>query len=199
MDAPRRERRHHHHRKAAAQVQAAPPAIAAVGVGGNGAAAARAAYGDVFGGPPRFSAPFGGAPADYAEVFGGVAATCSIPFLDLPPVPAVGADYGFFGRAGAGDYGEIFGRFDFGDFALPYEELFGEMEAEAVGEIGAEEIASSTGSSSRFVPFLPSLASLLISSALVSMECKTFCDSQPHGHVGSKMVQIGKIIDDKRV
>lgn len=174
MDAPRRERRHqHHHRKAAAQVQAAP-AIAAVGVGagGNGAAA-RAAYGDVFGGPPRFAAPFGGAPADYAEVFGGVAATCSIPFLDLPPVPAVGADYGFFGRAGAGDYGEIFGRFDFGDFALPYEELFAEAEAEAVGEIGAEEIASSTGSSSRFVPFLPSLASLLISSALVSMECKT--------------------------
>uniref|UniRef100_A0A0D3GB89 J domain-containing protein n=1 Tax=Oryza barthii TaxID=65489 RepID=A0A0D3GB89_9ORYZ len=153
MDAPRRERRHqHHHRKAAAQVQAAP-AIAAVGVGagGNGAAAAaaRAAYGDVFGGPPRFAAPFGGAPADYAEVFGGVAATCSIPFLDLPPVPAVGADYGFFGRAGAGDYGEIFGRFDFGDFALPYEELFAEAEAEAVGEIGAEEIASSTGSSSR--------------------------------------------------
>uniref|UniRef100_A0A0E0L670 J domain-containing protein n=1 Tax=Oryza punctata TaxID=4537 RepID=A0A0E0L670_ORYPU len=149
MDMPRRERRHHHNRKAAAQVPVAAPAV---GVGGNGvatAAAARAAYGDVFGGPPRFAAPFGGAPADYAEVFGGVAATCSIPFLDLPPVAAVGADYGFFGHAGAGDYGEIFGRFDFGDFALPYEELFGDTEAEAVGEIGAEEIASSSGSSSR--------------------------------------------------
>ncbi|KAF0923563.1 hypothetical protein E2562_006566 [Oryza meyeriana var. granulata] len=149
MDVPRRERRHHHHRKKAAAAAAQAPVTAAavgVGVGGNGvAAAARAAYGDVFGGPPRFAAPFGGAPADYAEVFGGVAATCSIPFLDLPPVAAVGADYGFFGRAGAGDYGEIFGRFDFGDFAVPYEELFGETEA--VGERGMEEIASSSGSS----------------------------------------------------
>ncbi|KAL5231783.1 hypothetical protein ABZP36_030559 [Zizania latifolia] len=139
MDAPRRERRHHHHRKAA---PAPAAAAASVGVGVNGAAAA--AYGDVFGGPPRFAAPFRGAPADYAEVFGGVAATCSIPFLDLPPVAAVGADDGFFGRAGAGDYGEIFGRFDFGDFALPYEELFGQTE----GERGTEEIASSSGSSS---------------------------------------------------
>ncbi|KAL5202914.1 hypothetical protein ABZP36_013866 [Zizania latifolia] len=142
MDAPRRERRHHHHRKTAP----APAAAVGVCVNGAAAAAARAAYGDVFGGPPRFAAPFGGAPPDYAEVFGGVATTCSIPFLDLPPVAAIGADDGFFGRAGAGDYGEIFGRFDFGDFALPYEELFGETEAE--GERGAEEIASSSGSSS---------------------------------------------------
>ncbi|CAN6336707.1 unnamed protein product [Urochloa humidicola] len=118
MDAARRERRHH--RKAAAAAAAAP------GGGGGGAAAARAAYGDVFGGPPRFAAPFGGAPLDYAEVFGGVAATCTIPYLDLPPAAAAGADgAGFFACRGKGDYGEIFGRFDFADFALPYEDLFG--------------------------------------------------------------------------
>ncbi|XP_062180529.1 uncharacterized protein LOC133884934 isoform X2 [Phragmites australis] len=139
MDAARRERRHH--RKAAA---VAAGGVAAGKVGGGGeaaAAAARAAYGDVFGGPPRFAAPFGGAPLDYAEVFGGVAATCSIPYLHLPPAAAVGGDDGFFGRGGKGDYGEIFGRFDFADFAVPYEDLFGEPEPER------EEIASSSGSS----------------------------------------------------
>ncbi|KAM0892024.1 hypothetical protein ACQ4PT_026046 [Festuca glaucescens] len=130
MDAPRRERRHH--RKTAA---AAAPS-------------ARAGYGDVFGGPP---------PLDYAEVFGGVAATCSIPYLDLPPV-AVGGDGGFFsGRGRAGDYGEIFGRFGFADFAAPYEELFGgragggDRDAPASAPVPAPEegIASSSGSSSR--------------------------------------------------
>ncbi|KAL6848725.1 hypothetical protein ACP4OV_021308 [Aristida adscensionis] len=153
MDAARRERRHH--RKAAAAVPAAAAAAGGVGTCGGGggggaaaAAAARAAYGDVFGGPPRFAAPFGGAPVDYAEVFGGVAATCSIPFLDLPPPAAVGADDGFFGRGGKGDYGEIFGRFDFADFAVPYEDLFGEPEPEREPEREPEpEIASSSGSS----------------------------------------------------
>ena len=124
MDAARRERRHH--RKAAAAA-AAGLGGGAGGVGGGAAAAAaaRAAYGDVFGGPPRFVAPFGGAPLDYAEVFGGVAATCTIPYLDLPPAAAAAGDGGFFACRGKGDYGEIFGRFDFADFALPYEDLFG--------------------------------------------------------------------------
>uniref|UniRef100_A0ACD5T6W1 Uncharacterized protein n=1 Tax=Avena sativa TaxID=4498 RepID=A0ACD5T6W1_AVESA len=141
MDAPRRERRHHHRKTGAA-------------AGGGTAAVARAAYGDVFGGPPRFGAA-GPPPLDYAEVFGGVAATCSIPYLDLPPVSV--ADDGFFsvrGR-GAGNYGEIFGRFGFADFAAPYEELFGGANrdappppAEAAPE-EAEDIASSSGSSSR--------------------------------------------------
>ncbi|KAF0906746.1 hypothetical protein E2562_012562 [Oryza meyeriana var. granulata] len=98
-------------------------------------AAARAGYGDVFGGPPQFAAPFDGVPADYGEVFGGVAASCSIPYLDLPPA-AVRDD-----GARAGGYGEIFGRFDFGDFAEPYEDLL----AEAVAL--AAEIASSSESS----------------------------------------------------
>ncbi|KAL6620760.1 hypothetical protein ACP70R_035899 [Stipagrostis hirtigluma subsp. patula] len=148
MDAARRERRHH--RKAAAAAAAAVGATAGgVAGGGAAAAAARAAYGDVFGGPPRFAAPFGGAPVDYAEVFGGVAATCTIPYLDLPPAAAVGGDGGFFGRGGKGDYGEIFGRFDFADFAVPYEELFGEPEPEREQEPEPErepEIASSSGS-----------------------------------------------------
>ena len=159
MDAARRERRHH--RKAAA---AATAAAAAAGVGGGAgggggggtaAAPARAAYGDVFGGPPRFAAPFGGAPLDYAEVFGGVAASCTIPYLDLPPAAAAGGDGGFFACRGKGDYGEIFGRFDFADFALPYEDLFGgpdppEPEREP-------EITSPSSSSSRFVHLPPPL------------------------------------------
>ncbi|KAG2625532.1 stress response protein NST1-like [Panicum virgatum] len=150
MDAARRERRHH--RKAAAAATAAAAAGVGGGAGGGGgggtaAAAARAEYGDVFGGPPRFAAPFGGAPLDYAEVFGGVAASCTIPYLDLPPAAAAGGDGGFFACRGKGDYGEIFGRFDFADFALPYEDLFGgpdppEPEREP-------EITSPSSSSSR--------------------------------------------------
>ncbi|CAD6332753.1 unnamed protein product [Miscanthus lutarioriparius] len=149
MDAARRERRHH--RKAAAAAAGAG-GVGGVGGGGGGVAAARAAYGDVFGGPPRFAAPLGGAPLDYAEVFGGVAATCSIPYLDLPPAPSGGGAGGFFACRGKGDYGEIFGRFDFADFALPYEDLFGapQHEPEPQPEAAREtdpEIASSSGSS----------------------------------------------------
>ncbi|CAM0881832.1 unnamed protein product [Alopecurus aequalis] len=92
-----------------------------------------ATYGDVFGGGPRFAAPLTGVPGDYSDVFGGVAASCSIPYLDLPPAAA---------GDGAGKYGEIFARFDFGEFAAPYEDVF------ADGEEGmAEEIASWSGSS----------------------------------------------------
>ncbi|CAL4909701.1 unnamed protein product [Urochloa decumbens] len=143
MDAARRERRHH--RKAAAAVTGG----AGGGGGGGGAAAARAAYGDVFGGPLRFAAPFGGAPLDYAEVFGGVTATCTIPYLDLPPAAAAaGADgAGFFACRGKGDYGEIFGRFDFADFALPYEDLFGGPGPEP--EDREPEITSPSSGSSR--------------------------------------------------
>lgn len=154
MDAPRRERRHH--RKAAAAAAVGGGGGTGGGGGGGGAAAAaRAAYGDVFGGPPRFAAPFGAAPMDYAEVFGGVAATCSIPYLDLPPSAAsVGADGGFFACRGKGDYGEIFGRFDFADFALPYEDLFAGPGAEP--EEREPEIASPSSGSSRFVHLPPS-------------------------------------------
>uniref|UniRef100_A0A0E0JLI2 J domain-containing protein n=1 Tax=Oryza punctata TaxID=4537 RepID=A0A0E0JLI2_ORYPU len=115
---PRHRERRRHRRKASSTTDAAA-----------------AAYGDVFGGPPQFAAAFDGVPADYGEVFGGVAASCSIPYLDLPPA-AVRDD-----GAGAGAYGEIFGRFDFGDFAEPYEDLL----AEAVAL--AAEIASSSESS----------------------------------------------------
>nr|CAB3464359.1 unnamed protein product [Digitaria exilis] len=155
MDAARRERRHH--RKAAAAGGGGGVVGAPNGGGGGAAAAAaaaRAAYGDVFGGPPRFAAPFGGAPLDYAEVFGGVTATCTIPYLDLPPAAAVGVDGGFFACRGKGDYGEIFGRFDFGDFALPYEDLFGEPGPEA--EEREPEITSPSSGSSRFVTFASS-------------------------------------------
>ncbi|XP_040377744.1 uncharacterized protein LOC102721130 isoform X2 [Oryza brachyantha] len=119
--APRHRERRRHRRKASDA--------------GARAAAAASAYSDVFGGPPQFAAAFDGVPADYGEVFGGVAASCSIPYLDLPPAAA--RDDG----AGAGGYGEIFGRFDFGDLAEPYEDLL----AEAVAL--AAEIASSSESS----------------------------------------------------
>lgn len=128
--APPRHRERRRHRRKASSTDAA------------------AAYGDVFGGPPQFAVAFDGVPADYGEVFGGVAASCSIPYLDLPPAAA--RDDG----AGAGAYGEIFGRFDFGDFAEPYEDLL----AEAVAL--AAEIASSSESSryefpSSFYLFFP--------------------------------------------
>lgn len=161
MDAARRERRHHRKAAAAAAAAAGAAGVGGVAVGGGAAAAARAAYGDVFGGPPRFAAPFGGGPLDYAEVFGGVAATCSIPYLDLPPAPTATGAGGFFACRGKGDYGEIFGRFDFADFALPYEDLFAapqpqpphEPEPEAAARETDPEIASSSGSStSRSVP-----------------------------------------------
>jgi len=129
---PRRPHRERRHRRKASDAAAAALA-----------AQAAASYGDVFGGPPRFAPPpafaagAGAAPADYAEVFGGVAASCSIPYLDLPPAVADGAGAG----AGAGAYGEIFGRFDFGDFAAPYEEML------PGAECLAEEIVSPSGSS----------------------------------------------------
>ena len=139
---PRRPHRERRHRRKASDAAAAALA-----------AQAAASYGDVFGGPPRFAPPpafaagAGAAPADYAEVFGGVAASCSIPYLDLPPAVADGA--------GAGAYGEIFGRFDFEDFAAPYEEML------PGAECMAEEIASASGSSRyQFWPhFMISLSS----------------------------------------
>ncbi|KAM0870469.1 hypothetical protein ACQ4PT_039979 [Festuca glaucescens] len=94
-----------------------------------------ATYGDVFGGGPRFEAPLA-AGVPYSDVFGGVAASCSIPYLDLPPAAAGRDD-------GAGKYGEIFARFEFGEFAAPYEDVFAEEEEEGM----AEEIASWSGSS----------------------------------------------------
>ena len=94
-----------------------------------------ATYGDVFGGGPRFAPPLAGVPGDYSDVFGGVAASCSIPYLDLPPAATGAGD-------AAGRYGEIFARFDFGEFAAPYEDVFVEAE-----EGIAEEIASWSGSS----------------------------------------------------
>jgi hypothetical protein len=176
MDAARRERRHH--RKAAVGAAAAG-AGGVGGVGGGAAAAARAAYGDVFGGPPRFAAPFGGAPLDYAEVFGGVAATCSIPYLDLPPAPTGGGAGagGFFACRGKGDYGEIFGRFDFADFALPYEDLFGAPQPEPVPEAAREadpEIASSSSGSSTSRSVLRALPPSLCSDICCLPVCLCF-------------------------
>ncbi|TVU02558.1 hypothetical protein EJB05_51968, partial [Eragrostis curvula] len=114
---PRRHRERRHRRKAS---DAAAAALAS-------------SFGDVFGGPPRFD---GSAPSDYSDVFGGVAASCSIPYLDLPEPAAAAAPGG-----GGGEYGEIFGRFDFGEFAAPYEDAL------AGPEEMMEEIGSTSGSS----------------------------------------------------
>ncbi|XP_051225095.1 uncharacterized protein [Lolium perenne] len=102
-----------------------------------------ATYGDVFGGGPRFEPPppLAGAGVPYSDVFGGVAASCSIPYLDLPPAAAGGRD------GGAGRYGEIFARFDFGELAAPYEDVFAVAEQEEEEQGMAEEIASWSGSS----------------------------------------------------
>ncbi|WOK91542.1 auxilin-like protein 1 isoform X2 [Canna indica] len=97
------------------------------------------AYDDVFGGPPRFAAPFAARLDDYAEIFGGAGSACSIPFLDLPPAMN-GLDGDPAGaRGGSGfDYSEVFGSLDFGEFAVPYEELFASPRSRV-------EVASSDG------------------------------------------------------
>lgn len=88
-------------------------------------------YDDVFGGPPRHAVPFSGVPDDYAEVFAGVAASCSIPFLDLPMPQMDGWDCATGESVNGVDYAEIFGRCDFADFAVPYEELFERKKTDA--------------------------------------------------------------------
>ncbi|KAE8777159.1 Auxilin-related protein 1 [Hordeum vulgare] len=99
-----------------------------------------ATYGEVFGGGPRFVPPLAGAPADYADVFRGVAASCSIPYLDLPPA-AAGTD------DGAGRYGEIFTRVSFWEYAALYEDMFAEAE-------GMADEIESWSASSRVLVFL---------------------------------------------
>ncbi|KAJ0985880.1 hypothetical protein J5N97_004236 [Dioscorea zingiberensis] len=83
-------------------------------------------YDDVFGGQPRFSAPAKAARADeYAEIFGGFAASCSIPFLELP-MGFDDVDAQVDPREPGFDYGEIFGGFGAADFGVSLEELVAE-------------------------------------------------------------------------
>ncbi|KAG9449690.1 hypothetical protein H6P81_009655 [Aristolochia fimbriata] len=89
------------------------------------------AYDDVFGGPPKYSVP--SLPSrvdDYSEIFGNFFAprTSSIPLLDFPLLDEDQAcldvpDSKF-------DYTQVFGAFDAADFAVPYEELFSERQAQ---------------------------------------------------------------------
>ncbi|KAL8152028.1 hypothetical protein V2J09_021836 [Rumex salicifolius] len=113
-----------------------PPSSAAAGTAyykkglGNGAAVAGGngftAYDDVFGGPPKFGAtPFAPRAEDYSEIFGSFRSSrsSSIPMLDLPPVDDSVAAFEVVGCSGM-EYSDIFGGFDFGDFAASYDELF---------------------------------------------------------------------------
>jgi hypothetical protein len=173
---PRRPHRERRHRRKASDAAAAALA-----------AQAASSYGDVFGGPPRFAPPpaagAGTAPADYAEVFGGVAASCSIPYLDLPPAVASGV--------GAGGYGEIFGRFDFGEFAVPYEDMLSGAESLV------EEIASPSGSSryelcsrfriSFFFFFFPAIVPLLPEAHCSGQE---FCSAFRRGLIFLAILEI---------
>nr|XP_018684592.1 PREDICTED: auxilin-like protein 1 isoform X2 [Musa acuminata subsp. malaccensis] len=106
-----------------------------------GGAAASSAFDDVFGGPPKFLAPFSARMHDYAEIFGAAASACSIPFLDLPP-----AMDGFDGepaaprRSSGFDYFEVFGGLDFGELAVSYEELFAVPRRVEVGASGGRAL-----------------------------------------------------------
>ncbi|KAF3340584.1 hypothetical protein FCM35_KLT09428 [Carex littledalei] len=122
--------RHHHHQRRRAKKP--PPQTTN--------------YDDVFGGPPRHAVPFSGIPDDYAEVFGSVSVSCSIPFVDLPMGQMDGWDCASGKNMNGVEDGEIFGRCDFSDFAVPYEELFGRGESDE-GEIDMH-FASATGRSS---------------------------------------------------
>ncbi|KAJ6840298.1 auxilin-like protein 1 [Iris pallida] len=90
----------------------------------NSRRAAASVYADVFGGPPKYSpaAPFAARSDDYGDIFGGMATSCSIPFLDLPSY-SDGCDEPV-------DYSEIFGGFGGCDVAVDYEELFGKKKEE---------------------------------------------------------------------
>jgi hypothetical protein len=116
-------------------------------------------YDDVFGGPPRHAVPFSSVPDDYSEVFGGVSVSCSIPFLDLPTVQMDGWNCAIGESANGVDYGEIFGRCNFADFAVPYEELFGRGSTDE-GEMDMH-FASANGRCG-FLPFVFLFVFLLI-------------------------------------
>lgn len=96
---------------------------------------AKPAYGDMFcgGGHKYSSTPSAGNSYDYAEIFCGFAVSCTIPFLDLPPLSAERYD------SNGGwpiDYSEIFGGFNGRNFAVDYEDLF---------KMTAETSAASSG------------------------------------------------------
>lgn len=99
------------------------------------AAVAKSAYDDVFGGPPRYAVPFAARLDDYSEIFGGLAGSCSIPMLDLPPAMD-GLDYAPVDARWSGfDYAEIFGGFDGGEFAVSCWELFAEPKKEVLSSL----------------------------------------------------------------
>ncbi|KAM0938151.1 putative Chaperone J-domain superfamily [Dioscorea sansibarensis] len=94
----------------------------ASGVAG-GAGGMKVDHDDVFGGLPRFTAPAKATRVDeYAEIFAGFAASCSIPFLELP-MGFDDVDARVDPRAPGFDYREIFGSFSGADFGVSYEEL----------------------------------------------------------------------------
>lgn len=81
------------------------------------------AEGNAYGGLPRFVSPSAASLANYSEIFGGLANSCSIPFLDVPPA-FDGRDAGLLRAGGSGfDYSEVFGSLDFGEFSSPFEEM----------------------------------------------------------------------------
>nr|XP_010924288.1 auxilin-like protein 1 isoform X1 [Elaeis guineensis] len=96
------------------------------------AAAAKSAYDDVFGGPPRYAVPFAARLDDYSEIFGGLAGSCFIPVLDLPPTMDGLDDAPVDAWRSGFDYAEIFRGFDGGEFVVSYQELFAEPNKEEV-------------------------------------------------------------------
>ncbi|EHA8590547.1 putative auxilin-like protein 1 [Cocos nucifera] len=103
------------------------------------AAAAKSAYDDVFGGPPRYTVPFAARLDDYSAIFGGLACSCFIPVLDLPPAMDGLDDAPVNAWRSGFDYAEIFGRFDSGEFAVSYQELFAEPKREEVSSSDERE------------------------------------------------------------
>lgn len=79
---------------------------------------AKSTYRDVFGGAPNYTSTYVSKSDEYHEIFGGITtASSSIPFLDLPDSNGDDGNVGFI------DYGEIFGGFDAGKFAVDYQEM----------------------------------------------------------------------------
>lgn len=102
----------------------------------------RTTYDDVFGGPPKFSAPtLAPRVEDYSEIFGGfqTSRAASIPVLDLPLLEE--EDVFFDVRSSGFDYDEVFGGYGDLDSAVSFEELIMERKDVVTGDVDSSEEA----------------------------------------------------------
>ncbi|KAL8200435.1 hypothetical protein R6Q57_011774 [Mikania cordata] len=113
------------------------------GIGSGFGARSKTVYDDVFGGPPKFGATtLPPRLEDYTEIFQGFHASrgSSIPVLDLPAPDEESDEVWFDVRSSKLDYSEVFGGFNGLDFAISYEELFGNSKVGVDDDNSSDEV-----------------------------------------------------------